>query len=588
MANRLARVAIVLAAVMSSAIVAQVASGSTEFDDNQVPLGDHAESGSLHLFSDDSLEDERVDPPSMLTIAQTFVPGQPFCSGPTDPGCAGRSMWFVAHLPVCTTTTEVDCIDSVSAATATGNTEGTFDRYYPDTGPHSYTGDPSLALPTGRAPSVWKIPGAPHVGGDMYMVVARLRGSTARRAAATFQIVLTPVSFKADADPRPEYEMAKWAEPGRITGPAYDRGRFRCAYWGESGSCMLGRSFPADTRFTVKVRLHTEPAGWLHGRINEPSITFTKNGSTTEVTVSAAPVQVPAFQVAQQHSAYSENLRTAFGPNGPYGRGGSRQPGGQDLTDLTRRNAEYGFKSYADEAFAQLALVKDLIDDKADYAPWIWRVRTLEDVEMNKAGKCLTDGSGVKGIVTTNAMIYGSGPPAFNAETKSIDYKVAAPHYTRTGDVFRGAYHLHMRSDVARCFYGFTDAPVTGLVSVVEEDGDTGTAVTNVRETDGWLKVAATGFTHSAPTVKVALSQRVATAKVRRNRAVSGAALARAARLTVPRGAKVSVSVSTRHRKVCRVVKTSVQGLKKGKCTATVTVSSKGKKSKRTVTITVT
>lgn len=593
MKRRLVRSAAVVAVVFSGLVATPIASGSTRFDDNQVPIGDHAEEGSLHIFSDDSLEDENVDPPSMLTIDQNFVPGQPFCSGSTDPNCAGKSMWFVAHLPTCATPSETDCIEAVSATTAAGSTSaGTFDRYFPNAGTTSYTGDASLKLPTGRAPSVWKIPGAPHSQGDLYMVVARLRGSTARRAAATFQLVLTPASLKSDADPRAEYQMARWVEPGRITGPAYDRGRYKCAYWGESGSCMLGHAFPTGTTFTVKLRLHTEPAGWLHGRVNDPSISFVKNGNNTDVTVTAAPVQVPAFQIAQQHAAYSETLRTAFGPTGPYGTGGSRRPGGQQLTDLTRRNAEYNIRSYSDSGFEQFNLVKSAIEDKADYAPWIWRVRTLEDGEMNKAGKCLTEGEGVKGIVTTNATIYGSGPPAYNNDTKSIDYKVAAPHYTRTGDEFKGAYHLHMRSDVARCFYGFTDAPVTGTVSIVEENGSPGTAVTNISESGGWLKVAATGFTHSAPVVKVALTQPMATPKItsvrtKRNRSLTATTLAKKARLTLPRGAKVTVSVSRKYAKICRVTKTSVQALKKGRCTATVTVTSKGKKSRATVTITV-
>ncbi len=563
------------------------ASGSSDFDDNQVPIGNHAEAGSLHLFSDDSLEDENIDPPSMLTVDQNFVPGQPFCSGPTDANCTGRSMWFVAHLPACTSSNETDCIESLSATTASGSTSGSFDRYFPNLGPHSYVGDPALDLPTGRAPGVWKIPGAPHAAGDLYMVVARLRGSTSRRAAASFQIVLTPVSLKSNADQSPSYDMARWTEPGRLTGPASDRGAFRCAYWGEAGACMLSHSFPSNIKYTVKVRLAVEPAGWLHGRINDPAISFVKNGDNTDVTVSAAPVQVPAFQVAQQHSAYSETIRTAFSPTGPYGEGGSRQPGGQYRTDLSQRNAEYNFRSYKNEAFEQFALVKDLIEDKADYAPWIWRVRTLDQNEMAKAGSCISTGSGVKGIVTTNAMIYGSGPPAYNSETKTLDYKVAAPHYTRTGEEFKGAYHLHMRSDVARCFYGFTDAPVTGLVSIVEESGAPGAATTSISESDGWLKVSATGFTHSAPTVKVGLSQKIST-RVKRNRTVTGTALAKTARLKVPRGAKVTVSVSKTHAKICRASTSSVRALKKGRCTATVTVTSKGKKSRATVTITVT
>lgn len=595
------------------------AGGADITDDNQVPILNMAGDGDLHIMSDDSLEEQVVDPPSMLAYGPKDQ--EVFCTSADTGACAGQSkFWYYAHLPICDATVTVDCIVSLSATTSSGSTSGTFTKYFPDKSDTSYTGKPSLKLPTGRAPSVWSIPGAPHSAGSDYALVVRLVGGTDSRAGASFQVVLTAVSIKTDADTDPTYKMGNWVKPGQMAGPASDRGKFRCAYWGEKGACLLSRSFPQNTRYTVKVRLASEPTGWLHGRINDPTISFTQNGEATDVEITAAPIQVPAVAVAKKHLEFPTSISGAFSPGGKYPGAGSRQPGGAERTDLTKRNAEYNIVSYKDDSFDQLRLISDVISDTASYAPWIWRVRTLSNDEMSKAGACLTTGTGVKGIVTTNATVYGSGPPAFNATDKTLDYKVAAPHYTRTKEEFKGSYYLIMRSDVARCFYKFSSAPVKATISVVEDNGKPATAVTAMSESKGWLKLSATGFTHSAPTVKVALAQDEAsestttstpsapstvattgpatgspaasaaapTARTSRGKTISGASLARTAKLTVAKGSRISLSVSRATASVCRVSGSAVRALKKGSCSVVVTVTpAKGKKVSRTVRVTV-
>jgi hypothetical protein len=607
---------IVISSLVLSGFVAStstVTAVDVVFDDNQVPILNRFMDGSLHIISDDSLEKEVVDAPSMLSLSSYNV--TTFCTSADDGICAGQTdLGFVAHLPQCDGTEATDCIVSVSATPKGGTpASATFDRYFPNYGPQSFTGKPSLKLPTGRAPSVWKIPSAPHIGGDEYAVVARLRGSTGNRKAASFQLALAAVTEKTDADTSNSYGPPRWIVPGRMAGPASDRGLFRCAYWGDDGACLLSRQFPEDISFSITVRLAVEPAGWLHGRINEPSISFTKDGDNTLVRVTAAPVQVPAFQSGKMYSEFPADVQRAFAVDGPYGSGGSRQPGGAERTDPALRNAEYSLVAYEDKAFEQLALMTDVISDKAGWAPWIWRVRTLSDDEMNKAGKCLTTGDGVKGIVTTNASVYGSGPPVFNTATSSLDYKVAAPHYTRTGDVFKGAYNLIIRSDVARCFYNFTSAPVEAEISVTEQDGATSTAVTSISEKDGWLKLSASGFTHSAPTIRSKLMQQTpiketpATTNTlapvqaimpivakptgltaRANKSVLGTSLLKTAGLKLPKAAKISLSVAAKYKKLCKVSGTSLRTLTAGKCVVKVTVTTSTKrKTSKSVTVTI-
>jgi hypothetical protein len=126
---------------------------------------------------------------------------------------------------------------------------------------------------------------------------------------------------------------------------------------------------------------------------------------------------------------------------------------------------------------------------------------------MQSAGKCLTNNQQLNGLVMTNATQYSSGPPTFNSAEGSLNYQVAAPHYTSGGNVFLGTYDLVMRSEVARCIYGFSKAPLNASISVIDEEGVTTTATKLVSERDGWLRIAAYGFGFSNPMIKVKLTQ---------------------------------------------------------------------------------
>jgi hypothetical protein len=109
--------------------------------------------------------------------------------------------------------------------------------------------------------------------------------------------------------------------------------------------------------------------------------------------------------------------------------------------------------------------------------------------------------------VTTNSTAYSEGPPAF--KDGSLQYTVASAHYNPDGSVFKGTYNLVMRSDVARCLYKFTNAPIKASISVISSDGTADVATTVSNETGGWLYLSANNFTFSTPTVQVKLSQDV-------------------------------------------------------------------------------
>jgi hypothetical protein len=174
---------------------------------------------------------------------------------------------------------------------------------------------------------------------------------------------------------------------------------------------------------------------------------------------------------------------------------------------------------------------------------------------MQRSNKCLQDTSTLNGVVTTNSTLYLDGPPELNPDSQTLDYKVAAPHLTPTGEVFQGTYNLVLKSSVARCLYNFTSAPISATVSVQNASGVSTIATTAVSESDGWLRLSASGFTFSSPTIKVKLTQQAPTPTVTPTPA------------TQPSATDQSVTVSTPVKKksitcVKGVQKKKVQGSK--------------------------
>jgi hypothetical protein len=148
------------------------------------------------------------------------------------------------------------------------------------------------------------------------------------------------------------------------------------------------------------------------------------------------------------------------------------------------------------------------LGDKAQAMPTAWTVATMSNYQVaDQVQQCLNQTDSLAGIVTTNAAEYFDGPPVFDKESGSLDYKVAATHFEPDGaTVFKGSYDLVMSSTVARCIYGFTQAPISATISVTSDAGVPSAATVVVNERNGWLSLGAYNFTYSSPTIRVVLS----------------------------------------------------------------------------------
>ncbi|MFM8842317.1 MAG: hypothetical protein ACKOFU_06365, partial [Actinomycetota bacterium] len=160
--------------------------------------------------------------------------------------------------------------------------------------------------------------------------------------------------------------------------------------------------------------------------------------------------------------------------------------------------------------FKWLEMFRDLASDRASGESVVWNLSTIDGISSNS---CLADSSRVLGIVTTNATVYDGNVPPFNGE--ELQYKVAGMHYRPDGkSLSQGTYDMVMRSDTARCLYGFNQAPIKASISVLSAEGSAQVATTASGEREGWLYLSAKNFTFSTPTIKVKLTQEVPSTSV--------------------------------------------------------------------------
>ena len=161
--------------------------------------------------------------------------------------------------------------------------------------------------------------------------------------------------------------------------------------------------------------------------------------------------------------------------------------------------------NYSENELPEVLAWYTALKDTAPYAATEWSIRSAG--AGNDPNGCFKSNAGLSGIVSTNSNFFISGPPVYSKENASLDYKVASPHFLPNGDVFKGVYNLVIKSEVARCIYGFSSAPISASVSVVSADGNSQVATTVLGEKNGWLYLTAAGFTFSSPTVRVMLTQ---------------------------------------------------------------------------------
>ena len=429
----------------------------------------------------------------------TDMTDQWICNGALDPACSpskAESVMANFVLPICANDADDYCV--VSLETAAPGKEFEAATYVRNATGQTFKAEPSVNYPGGSTASLWDAKNAPSASGTTTYAVMAM-GVASRNKSAKFQMT----GFSASVVPYRE-QSGNWEDPYQENASGKDIRGIRarnvgvggyeqaCA-WNEKGNCGVPEDYVEGTRIRLTVRISSSIGGWFKGRMKDPQISVKKfSSNNNQITVEAQPTTVGRMSYTVTDLKKMTSQEEAF-----FRQNGAR--GG--------KNAFMTWSPAWDaRSFPYVEYFRPKVQDTASGNATYWNFST-SDIDGG-ANRCLADKSKVLGLVTTNAMVYDGGVPKFSGGF--LNYKVAGLHYAPGGaELNLGVYDMVMRSDTARCLYGFSKAPLSATVSVLNEKGTKTMATTVVKETkDGWLKMAAYGFTFSKKTIKVKITKK--------------------------------------------------------------------------------
>lgn len=383
----------------------------------------------------------------------------------TMPACevAGSSNWCIEELriyPAGSTALKAEFVRAVE-----GNTTKAI---------------PSRDVPAGGTASLWR--GAPGSGFEDLNLVAYGRaeirkafifGEGHRYRTQEFALQVSPFTLNANRS-----SSIDFFDDPEIPGLGNHRIPTRGCLWQDGQGCGERADFPEGVRIGVTLRSNIPIAEFFNGRLTNPDLVVNQSAGITTLKIDAEPVVVPEIAaIYEESSGLRQKLKV---PSAGW----------------------HSTKPFYQNAFEAISILRNHMGDKASGENTSWR---LTSMGLGGTNRCYKD-KGVAGMVFTNATTYEGEPPKY--EAGFLNYKVAGMHYLSNGqDLFEGTYDLLIKSDVARCLYGFSSAPVSATVTVIGAAGAEKVASTQVSEKAGWLKLSAYGFTFSEKKIQVKLTQ---------------------------------------------------------------------------------
>lgn len=484
---------------------------------------DHPEAGFLGIIVTD--QESSFEQYSRLIANKA---GSSFVCTSISGDCANANSYdYNLVLGPCSTNLESNCVSSLAATNTGGSASGEFiSLIYPDHR-NRFLAEANIGLPASSEPSIWSIPSMPHANGNLYAVVAGLNGtinSGQKITNSSLYARIIPVhKVNANAQTVPDangaypfpscWNVERNGSPNiacnllmaQGTGP----NKTPCVLMvGIDPNCYVQDPFPLDTSFSLSLHLGARISGWLHGRLSNPNVAFTGDSEKGYVlNVTANPVTVPIFYAGDLYKNLPSNLQAAYATDASvHSVGGStRQFGSAYSSDPSIRNFTLTPPPYGENAITSLSNWLTYGGNKSISETPSWEIHTLSTSLNGGANNCIQSTTGLVGLVSTNSTTYSDGAPSLVGD--SLNYKVESAHYTSEGTNFLGTYDLNLRSDVARCIYGLSKAPIKATIEVVSSNGQQQVATSSFSESNGWIHFSADGFSFSAPTISVKLTQ---------------------------------------------------------------------------------
>lgn len=363
---------------------------------------------------------------------------------------------------------------------------------------------PLISAPASAAgPMLFEIEAHPNAANSyQYLVDVNFEALLDSKAKSTrfneFQAAVYPVVLKSYPESHRGVDIFHKLNGGPAargaTGPMFHGGDFQF-----NGEVAYSSRFKPEVEVRLTLKIPQSLGGWFHSRLSGPDMQLKNLGSgMNELTISGKPAEVPITNVFVQGT----------------------DPKYRDL--VLETEPRYWFdqhvKAEQEGLFAGVSgglwspnngtstfdKWQKMLSDQAKGSAQSWLVSRMP-IERLGSNRCLNDTSRIQGLINTNAMVYQSQVPTF--ADGFLSYTVAGVHRDMHGQLNLGEYDLSIASDTARCLYGFSNAPISAAIQVINDQGSQVVATTQVFERGGYLNLSAKGFTFSQKQVRVNFTQ---------------------------------------------------------------------------------
>jgi hypothetical protein len=123
---------------------------------------------------------------------------------------------------------------------------------------------------------------------------------------------------------------------------------------------------------------------------------------------------------------------------------------------------------------------------------------------VNGSGNCQM-APGEIALVSSNATLYSSSPPAWDSVEQTLAYQVGSLHLDQTGALHKGHFNLAVPKTFAKCLWGENILNAKATVAVTNADGTNNVATSVLSQDDQMIYFKVAGFTFSTPQIKVKL-----------------------------------------------------------------------------------
>jgi hypothetical protein len=446
---------------------------------------------------------------------------QLWCSGWDDPSCSVYdNLYSDLILSPCVNEADRACLDGIEAKNASGAlekltlygeaTSQKIARYQFKSGANL------VDVPAGGGLSIWKSSEKNADGSDRlyaaHILLRYIATSSRQSGEAADKIVLS--DFKGQIYP-------VTLKSGAI-----------CKEFAIGAQCIDSANFDGSEKLAVTLRMNKDLTGWIFGRMQNSEFAVTSlDASYNKIRIGGDVTLVPelAAKVAKSDISKDPKLEKYLRDFFTVGRAGVSvpNPGSGSWNDGgVGGNTSTTYAGFLDAQtttrlfsvnFEKFALFSAFEDQLKPFSPAASNngrniLRETNSIFWNfgansylGTNRCSADKTKLHGMVVTNAPIFEKGPPEF--KDGFLNYRVAGIHNNIDGSEFKGRYTYIVQSDTARCYYGFSKAPIEARVEVVSASNSSQVATVLVSEKDGFIKLQADNFTFSSPTIKVKFSQ---------------------------------------------------------------------------------